>query len=88
MSLNRASSRKKFSITPEDLSPCLDQKNSMIAVLQAEVEDLRINHEKYERMREEVHRTRERYESLIREYVNQFLILSKSPKSAITKGLS
>lgn len=50
MSLKRASSRKKFSITPEDLASCLDQKNSMIALLQTEVEDLRINQEKYDRM--------------------------------------
>lgn len=52
MSLVRNSSKKKFSISPEDLAACLDQKNSMIAVLQAEVEDLRFNHEKYERMQE------------------------------------
>jgi hypothetical protein len=52
MSLVRNSSKKKFSIAPEDLAACLDQKNSMIAVLQAEVEDLRFNHEKYERMQE------------------------------------
>jgi hypothetical protein len=50
MSLFRNSSRKKFAISPEDLAACLDQKNSMIAVLHAEVEDLRFNHEKYERM--------------------------------------
>lgn len=37
MSLVRNSSRKKFAITTEDLASCLDQKNSMIAVLQAEV---------------------------------------------------
>ncbi len=50
MSLIRTSSRKQFSISPEDIASCLDQKNSMIAVLQAEVEDLRFNHEKYQRM--------------------------------------
>ena len=43
MSVIRNSSKKKFSITPEDLSACLDQKNFKIAVLQAEVEELRFN---------------------------------------------
>jgi hypothetical protein len=36
-SLIRSSSRKKINLTPEDLLSCLDQKNSMIAVLQTEV---------------------------------------------------
>ena len=50
MSLIRTSSRKQFSISPEDMAACLDQKNSMISVLQAEVEDLRFNHEKCQRL--------------------------------------
>ena len=69
MSLVRNSSKKKFTIAPEDLAACLDQKNSMIAVLQAEVEDLRFNHEKYERMQEEIHRVKDKYECCLRNYV-------------------
>ena len=69
MSLVRNSSRKKFSISLEDLASCLDQKNSMIAVLQAEVEDLRFNQERYDRMQEEVYRAKEKYEGSIRDYV-------------------
>ena len=74
MSLVRNSSRKKFSISPEDLASCLDQKNSMIAILQAEVEDLRFNQERYDRMQEEVYRAKEKYEGSIRDYVRSSFI--------------
>lgn len=86
MSLIRNSSRKQFSITPEDLVACLDQKNSMISLLQTEVENLRFNHEKYQRIKEEVAKAREKYETTLRNYVNIYCYLGnhKSEQSRET----
>jgi hypothetical protein len=41
--LSRKASKGTFRLTTEDYSSCLDQKNSIIATLQAEVEQLRTN---------------------------------------------
>ena len=52
MSLLRKGSKTTLRMTTEDFSSCLDQKNSIIASLQAEVEALRANQERYDRAKE------------------------------------
>lgn len=52
MSLVRKPSKNTLRLTTEDYSSCLDQKNGIIAVLQGEVEELRLNQERYDRVKD------------------------------------
>jgi FtsZ-binding cell division protein ZapB len=69
MSLVRKPSKNTLRLTPDDLSTCLDQKNGIISVLQCEIEELRSNQEKYDRIKEELMRAKNRYETLLRDHV-------------------
>lgn len=51
MSLIRKGSKAALRISSEDFTSSMDQKNAIIASLQAEVDSLRMNQEKYDRVK-------------------------------------
>lgn len=69
MSLTRKASKGTLRLTTEDFSSCMDQKNSIISSLQGEVETLRVNQEKYDRVKEELIKAKNRLEYLLRDHV-------------------
>jgi len=52
MSISRKGSKPTLRVTSEDLAATLDQKNCIIGALQAELEKLRVNQEKFDRVKE------------------------------------
>ncbi len=69
MSITRKSSKQTLRLAPEDLAASLDQKNCIISCLQTELEKLRVNQEKFDRVKEDLSKARFRYESLLRDQV-------------------
>lgn len=61
MSLTKKASKTTLRAASEDMASCLDQKNGIISVLQSEVDELRSNQEKYDRIKEDLYRTRNNY---------------------------
>jgi hypothetical protein len=52
MSLARKGSKPTLRLTVEDFTACMDQKNGVITSLQCELESLRTNQEKFDRVKE------------------------------------
>lgn len=69
MSIVRKGSKTTLRVTPEDLAASLDQKNSLISALQLELEKLRVNQEKFDRVKEQLSKARFRYECLLKDQV-------------------
>ena len=69
MSIARKNSKAVLRLSPEDFAASLDQKNCMIVSLQGELEKLRCNQEKFDRVKEELTKARYRYECLLRDQV-------------------
>ena len=67
MSLIRKASKKTLRATPEDFASAMEHKNALIGALQAEVEAVRGNEERYQRVQEELRKARMAYEGLLRE---------------------
>lgn len=61
MSITRKSSKQTLRLAPEDLAASLDQKNCIISCLQTELEKLRVNQEKFDRVKEDLSKARFRY---------------------------
>lgn len=51
MSIARKNSKHTLRLTAEDISAALDQKNCIISSLQGELEKLRSNQEKFDRVK-------------------------------------
>lgn len=69
MSITRKASKPALRVTAEDLAATLDQKNSIIAALQAELDKLRANQERIDRVKDELAKARFRHECLLRDQV-------------------
>lgn len=52
MSITRKASKPALRVTAEDLAATLDQKNGIIAALQAELDKLRANQERIDRVKD------------------------------------
>ena len=52
MSIARKASRTNLRVSPEDLASSLDQKNNIISSLQNELDKLRMNQEKFDRVKD------------------------------------
>lgn len=87
MSIARKNSKQTLRLTAEDLAATLDQKNSIIASLQAELDKLRPNQEKFDRVKEELTKARFRFESLLRDQVFP-LTPRKLPPPTQKRGLN
>ena len=68
MSLLRKGSKATFRPVLEDYQSALDHKNSMIATLNTERQALASTQERYDRVKDELHRARTRYETLLRDH--------------------
>lgn len=68
MSLLRKGSKAGLRLTSEDYSSCMDQKNALIATLNTEREALASTQERHERAKDQLAKTRNRYESLLRDH--------------------
>lgn len=70
MSLMRKSSRANLRPTLEDTTQALEQKNAMIATLNAQAEALRPKQEQTQRVTEDLRKAKGKYEALLREQVS------------------
>ena len=69
MSITRKGSKPALRVTPEDLAATLDQKNCIIGALQGELEKLRVNQEKFDRVKEQLSKAKFNYECLLKDQV-------------------
>ena len=67
MSITRKGSKATLRVTSEDLATSLDQKNCIITALSSELEKLRMNQEKFDRVKDDLTKARFRYECLLRD---------------------